>query len=508
MDEGSTRAPSSNFAPGLEPPQGSNVSFGGSQDVGFLRGQLEAGQVPSPEALDAAGFFAEHFIETPLPACGARVCVQPMLGVMQSLTRDESVTMLRVGLKSTIDASSVERPPLDLAVVVDVSGSMQGDKIAHVKQGLELLIDGMRDGDRLALVTYSDLALVVSALAPVEERRVELRRAVQALVANGSTNISAGLEEGYLQLIDSFDEEASGRERRVVLLSDGLPTAGITSPNAIMELSAAYNSEGIGLSTIGLGLDFNANLMRGLSLQGDGNYYFVEDSGAVDEVFEEELSFFLVPIALDLTLELRTGESYALRGTYGAPLWQDTATGGMVEIPSAFLAHRQSADDVTQDEGRRGGGSSLIVRLEPRASVADEPGATIATIDLRYRDPETGETVTDSVSLAYPERLRSVRADGYFVADELADAHKSFVMLSIYLGMQDAIGAYHRGAAGAHTLAELDALIAATQDYNEELEDKDIELDLELLAMLRQNLVRVGLRATTSVMRQDPWPCD
>jgi hypothetical protein len=172
------------------------------------------------------------------------------------------------------------------------------------------------------------------------------------------------------------------------------------------------------------------------------------------------------------------------------------------------LAHRESADDVTVDEGRRGGGSSLIARLEPLASAADEPGAMIATIDLRYRDPETGESVTDSVSLAYPERLRSVRSDGYFVADELDDAHKSFVMLSIYLGLEDAIGAYHSDAAGAHTLAELDALIAAVEDYNEELEDKDIELDLELLTMLRQNLVRAGLRATTSVVRQDPWPCD
>src|SRR5262249_24664222 len=92
-----TRRPPDN-APALEPPStGSNVSFGGSQDIGFLRGQLEAGMVPTPDALDPAGFFAEHHIETPPPSCGERVCVQPMVGVMQSLSSDGTTAMLHVG---------------------------------------------------------------------------------------------------------------------------------------------------------------------------------------------------------------------------------------------------------------------------------------------------------------------------------------------------------------------------------------------------------------------------
>jgi Ca-activated chloride channel homolog len=473
-----------------------------------MRGQLEAGMVPALEALDSAGFFAEHFIETPAPACGERVCVQPMLGVMRSLTRDQPMTMLHVGLKSPIEADQAQRPPLDLAVVVDVSGSMQGQKIEYTKQGLELLVDGMRDGDRLALISYSDGATLLGELLPVEERRVELRRAVRGLVADGGTNIAAGLELGYLELLGSFDEASIGRERRVILLSDGVPTVGNTYTPDILALSASYNSEGIGLSTIGLGSDFNIELMRGLSLQGDGNFYFVEDAGAVNEVFEEELSFFLVPIALDLELTVQTGASYELIETYGAPLWQDTSGGGEIAIPSVFLAHREAASDVTEDDGRRGGGSSLIARLVPRSSAAAERDATIATVSLSFRDPQTDELVQDTVELRYPEPLHSLRDDGYFMADDVADAHKSFVMFSIFVGMEDAIGAFHSGTASARTIAELDALIAAVEDYNQELEDKDIELDLELLEMLRTNLVRAGVRTTTTTLRDDPWPCD
>ena len=78
-------------------PAGSNVSFGGSQDVGFMRGQLEAGQVPSRDSLDAAGFFAEHHTELPPPTCGERVCLQPMTAVMGNLMNGNNCTMLQLG---------------------------------------------------------------------------------------------------------------------------------------------------------------------------------------------------------------------------------------------------------------------------------------------------------------------------------------------------------------------------------------------------------------------------
>lgn len=507
-DDGET-GDQDDYTPGLEPPMtGTNVSFGGSQDIGFMRGQLEAGRVPSLDSLDDAGFFAEHFIELPAPSCGQRVCVQPMVAVMGSLFDTEPVTMLHLGLKSPIVADPSARPPLDLSVVVDVSGSMMGDKIEQVKQGLELLVDSMRDSDRIALVIYSDNASVESELSPVVDKRIELRRAIDSLIANGGTNIYAGLELGYGQLLTRFDEEAQGRERRVILLSDGVPTQGRTDTPGILQLSRGFNSEGIGISTIGLGADFNIELMRGLSQQGDGNFYFVEDASAVDEVFEEELSFFLVPVALDLTLEVTAGESYTLAQAYGAPLWQDTAAGGKVEIPSVFLAHRESDEDVTDQGDRRGGGGSLIARLLPRADAGDPENATIATVELRFRDPATSELVSDRVELRYPGPLRSVLNQGYWKAGNLAAAHKSFVMLNVYLGMERAITEFHARTADRQTIAELDALIAAVEDYNQEIKDVDIELDLELLDMLRDNLVSSGVSASRADLRDDPWPCD
>lgn len=503
--DSSSYAPSGPSTPGTAPPGGTNVNLGGSQDTGFLRSQLEAGMVPTIAALDVAGFFAEHHIELPEPACGESICVQPMLAVMGNLLDGGNCTMLHVGLNSPLAADPAARPPLSLAVVVDVSGSMQGPKLELVREGLGLLIDGMRDDDQLALVTYSDGAAVFAPLAPVESRRVDLRRIAEALVAGGGTNLAAGLELGYRELSRGYDPE---REHRVILLSDGQPTAGIVDTPSILGLSRGYNSDGIGLTTIGLGSDFNIGLMRGLAQQADGNFYYLENVAAVSEVFEEELAFFLVPVAFDIELSVRAGSDYTFGRALGTPFWTNTSEGGRLDVPSVFLAHRDSDEDVTSDEGRRGGGSSLLIELMPRTESSGEQEPVVATLDLSFRDPGSDRIVSDQVVVSYPRPAHVLEPRGYFEAQEPASIQKSFVMLNIFVGLERAILQFHANSASPRTLSELDNLIAAVSDYNEEIDDRDIELDLELLDLLRRNLVRAGIEDARVGVRADPWPAD
>lgn len=489
------------FDQGVSSPSGSNVSFGGAQDIGFFRGQLEAGQVPTPDSLDAAGFFAEHHTELPPPSCGKRICLQPMTAVMGNLMNGNNCTMLQLGLNSPIAADPGARPPLALAVVIDVSGSMRGNKLEFVRRGLNLLIDGMRDDDELSLVTYSDGASVIAPMAPVGEQRVALRRAVEALVADGGTNLAAGLERGYREVVDGYD---SARQNRVILLSDGNPTAGNTATTTILEMSRTYNSDGIGLTTVGLGTDFNLELMRGLAQQADGNFYFLEDTGAVDEVFEEELSFFVVPVAFDLELSLRAGEAYEFGRALGSPLWEDTVNGGQLHVPSVFVAHRESADDVTDEDGRRGGGSTLLVELMPLPRMEEQRDLPIATIDVSFREPGKAEVQHDSVQVHYPLGVGETPREGFFAGDNLAAAQKSFVALNVFVGMEMAVTAFHQERADSRTMDELDNLIAAVEDYNDEVQDRDIDLDLELLRMLRSNLSDTGLRGSDDPLPETP----
>jgi Ca-activated chloride channel family protein len=486
-----------------------NVSLSGSQDFGYFRRLVDAGQVPRPTDFDAAGFFAEHHTALPSPSCGERICLQTLLGVMTSLSSASRCTMLQLGLNSPIEASPGNRPPLNLSVVVDVSGSMAAaGKIDFVRTGLELLIDGLRDGDNLAIVTYSTGVTVPFPMTDITLERARARSVARGLIADGSTNLYGGLERGYAEAAGRYD---SGRQNRVILLSDGQPTAGITDSASILAMSRARNSDGIGLTTIGLGTDFNAALMRDLALQADGNFYFLEDSAAVSEVFTEELSYFTVPVAFDLRLRLTAGAEYQFGRGYGSPFWTNTADGGELTIPSVFLAHRESADDQTPDGGRRGGGSALLVELEPRALVDDGSGVTTANVgrvELSFREPGSNRTVTEVVSIAYPFAPWIMPEAGYFAGRDLAVVQKSFVMLNIYVGIERACRAFHERNDAQGALAGLRLLLAAVDDYNEEVRDADITSDRALLVALASVLERNGIPRVDPPPRANPWPAD
>ena len=363
------------------------AALGGAQDMGYFRRLLDDGIIPTSEDFEAAGFFAEHHTPLPEPDCGERVCVQAMLGVMGNLINGNNCTMLQIGLNSPIVADPGSRPPLNLSVVVDVSGSMRdAGKIDFVRQGLEQLIDALHDDDQVALITYSSDATVLFEMAALRDGRNQLRSLVRRIDAGGATNLFEGLESGFRQSLGAYD---SGRQNRLILLSDGNPTAGITNTDAIMAMSRAFNSEGVGITSVGLGTDFNYELMRGLAEQGDGNYYFVEDAAAVDEVFSQEISYFTVPVAFDLELELSAGSDYRFVRAHGSSFWEDTADGGRLSVPSVFLAHRVSHDDVEPGGGRRGGGSALLIELMPDVTPdGREPGeARVAEITARFRSP-------------------------------------------------------------------------------------------------------------------------
>jgi Ca-activated chloride channel family protein len=500
-------------APGPDAGGNTNVNLGGAQDFGYFRRLLDGNIVPPLEAVDAAGFFAEHHSELPMPDCGERICLQTLLAVMSNLINGSNCTMLQLGLNSPIVADPANRPDLDLVVVVDVSGSMNSDgKMNFVNRGLSVLIDSLRDDDRIALITYSTNARQVLDLTEVGPNRRDLRAQLTNLSANGGTNLYAGLELGYQTAIAAYD---SGRQSRVILLSDGEPTEGITEPDSILAMSARYNAEGIGITSIGLGTSFNYTLMRGIAERGDGNYYFLEDANAVDEVFDEELSYFTVPVAYDLELVLEKGADYVIGNVHGSRLWATTADGGRLDIPSVFLAHRESDDDVFEGSGRRGGGSALIVELMPRTREDDGSGrivGDVATATVRFREPGTNRIVEQQIHIEYPDSPWILKHEGFFDApqDRIDIVQKSFVMLNIYVGIHMAVDTFHRNGPLAVDIDQLEGLILAVEDYNEEIDDVDMEFNLALLRQLIDVLEANGANPPPPTWEpsEDPWPCD
>jgi Ca-activated chloride channel family protein len=216
----------------------------------------------------------------------------------------------RVGLELVLSAApGTERHSLggrgiDLVVVLDRSGSMQGEKIDYARRALLDLIAGLTERDRLALFSYSDFVQAHGGLMAVNEsNRRTLQTAVQSIHAGGATNLGGGLQAG-IELIASAGRP--GHPGRVILISDGLANRGVTDPEALARMAAGAAGKEFAVTTIGVGADFNEFLMTRIADHGAGSYYYLDNPAAFAETFQREFltaaSTAAAGIRLSLTL--------------------------------------------------------------------------------------------------------------------------------------------------------------------------------------------------------------
>ena len=476
---------------GLDPSAGQ----GGAQDFGLFRQILEEGGIPGPETIDDLGFFAEHKIAMPKAECGEDVCIHGQLGGMGNMISGSNCTIVMVGMNTPIDPATLERPPLNLAIAADLSGSMQGESMLHLREGLLRMIDSLEPEDRITLVGFGDQAeLLAEQVGPDAP---ELVTAIEAMVASGQTNLYAGLSMAFEQ-VDAFAEE--GRQNRVILVSDGVATEGLTQPDTIEGLASAWNEQGYGLTTIGIGDAFDVELMRGLAELGSGSFYYIEDPQALDEVFEEEVQAFVVPLAEDVEIDAHMLEGYDLRRVYGTKQVEVYGNEAAIDIPILQIAHRVSDED--NENGRRGGGGAIIMELLPTGLDPTDVGQ----LDFRYTEPGSGELVEQSVDIASPLDPWETPAGGWFEGES---AEKGFVMLNIYVAFEMAA---ERAAYGDYAAA-LTILRPLSESVGEWLwthEDADIEDDHFYINLFIDNLEAQGgtTHSPNPVPPPEPWPSD
>jgi Ca-activated chloride channel family protein len=174
-----------------------------------------------------------------------------------------------------------QRAPIAMAIVLDTSGSMSGEKIDEAKRAVLRLIGEMRDDDEIAVIRYSDFSSIVQPLARVGDVRASVEANVRNLTANGGTSIAPALGHGARALAGA----QPGRVRRVVLVSDGLD-----STRAQSEATARSSFQsGITVSSLGVGLDFDESYMGSVATSGHGNFAFVKDGAQIASFLHKEL---------------------------------------------------------------------------------------------------------------------------------------------------------------------------------------------------------------------------
>jgi Ca-activated chloride channel family protein len=202
-----------------------------------------------------------------------------------------------VVLKVTLDAppvpSSVERPAVNLSIVLDKSGSMNGEKIRHARAAAIEAVQRLSSADIFSLVVYDSNVRTIIPAQKVRNRDRIISK-IQRIYAGGSTALFGGVSQGASEIRKHIGSEYV---HRIILLSDGLANVGPDSPSELGRLGSALIKENISVTTIGVGYDYNEDLMTRLSQKSDGNAYFVETGRDLPRIFASELGDVLNVVA-------------------------------------------------------------------------------------------------------------------------------------------------------------------------------------------------------------------
>src|SRR5688572_6179271 len=228
-----------------------------------------------------------------------RVHVDIDRSVLPADTRERAVVKIALDCERPIRRDL--RPPVNIALVIDRSGSMSGDKIVKAREAALEAVRRLSPDDILALVAYdTSVQTLVPAQRVGDGRRLE--QAIRGIEAGGNTALYGGVTRGAAEVRRHMEDRRF--VNRVILLSDGLANVGPSSPEDLGRFGASLVKEGISVTTIGLGLGFNEDLMTRLAQRSDGNTYFVEHSGDLPRIFAAELGDVLSVVARRVIIEI------------------------------------------------------------------------------------------------------------------------------------------------------------------------------------------------------------
>lgn len=193
--------------------------------------------------------------------------------------------------------------PLTAVLVIDRSGSMAGDKIDGARMAAERFVNGLREGDALGVITFGTDVTTELPLTIIDgASRARALRVVRNIEEGGGTNIDGGMQAAR-RMLDS--SELGGRIARVVLVSDGRPTEGDRREATLAGHAATLREHGITTSTLGLGLDYNEDLMERMAVDGGGRYHYLRQVDQLARILDDELKQGAAVIATGTRLFFR-----------------------------------------------------------------------------------------------------------------------------------------------------------------------------------------------------------
>ena len=264
------------------------------------------------------------------------------------------------------DTQQVGAAPLQLAIVIDRSGSMKGERLANAIAAAVGTVERMRDGDTVTVVTFdTEAQVIVPPTRTTQAARGSIEAAVRSIRLGGDTCISCGLETAMAQL--SVSAPVGDHVTRMLLLSDGATNHGIKDIPGLRAMAGRMRDRGCSISTIGVDVDFDEKVMAAIASESNGRHYFVANASDLPGVFAQEFDTLLSSVARESELAIDLAPGVEVEQVFDRTFRRE---GSRVVVPFGTFSAKQE--------------KTVLLKLRVPA---DKDGVTpVAGLKLSYRD--------------------------------------------------------------------------------------------------------------------------
>lgn len=438
---------------------------GGAQDIELARTKIAGGIVPLPEDFVAEGLYSEHDLPLEGPACEQVLCLRMATAVAPAIDTGRQEVFMQVGFSSNVDPATFRRKPLDVALVIDHSGSMGVDAMESVKDAARVLVDKLDGNDTFSLVIFDDGTHTLVTQRQVKDRAA-LKRSIDTIHAEGGTCIECGLREGFKQL--ATRQADPSRSRRLFLFTDAMPNVGATGEGEFMELLGGNARKGMETTVFGVNIAFGQELVTRMSSVRGANYFYLSGAERTRKVFDEDFDFLVTPIAHDLRMALAPAEGFRVEAVYGLPGVEPGAGQAVMDVATVFLSRRRGA---------------VLARLSGQGQLS--PHQPLVSSEFSF-SPVEGEAVTGVTSTASYEGSEPLASTAAWYSQH--SVRKTVALTNFILGARRACDHWMKGEKPqAREVADRTAALLRSEA--EVLDDAPLRAEAELAGKLAALMV-------------------
>jgi Ca-activated chloride channel family protein len=372
-----------------------------------------------------------------------------------------------VWMDVAVSANGVQtHAPLTTILVVDRSGSMAGEKIEAARAAAARFVHKLADGDALGIVSFgSDVTVDLPVTVLDRSARKDALAVIEKLQEGGGTNIDGGLAAARAELTRV---DLAGRVGRVVLVSDGRPTEGDRTTEGLVAHVKQLHDAHVAVSTLGLGLDYNEDLMEQLAVEGHGRYHYLKKGDQLPQILDDELK-----------------HASAITAT-GVKIYLPATLGGLTVTGAPGALFEQGADRVSVEIGDLAAGEERHVLVQLTEGMGTVEPFLAPEVVYRKAGSSADALLTHR---ADPFRMRVAKDIGDVEQSRRDDVRVRVLQVQASLTMTESMQAYASGDANgaaerlATKKAELNDIAARTK--SSVLADEAQNLDRVLQSVKR-----------------------